>query len=127
MPERIKLSRKKGWRKPPNTTVVARPSVWGNPWRVVDETKIGNGWVVLDPDWMANPQRHFCSSRRVARRLACWFHRRWIITPFGPTFDIERLRGKNLACWCQLDQPCHADTLLEFANRLTSSGRGGGE
>jgi hypothetical protein len=26
------------------------------------------------------------------------------------------LRGKNLACWCRLDQPCHADVLLELAN-----------
>ena len=29
----------------------------------------------------------------------------------------EELRGKNLACWCPLDQPCHADVLLELANR----------
>ena len=29
---------------------------------------------------------------------------------------IEELRGKNLACWCPLDQPCHADVLLELAN-----------
>ncbi len=26
------------------------------------------------------------------------------------------LRGKNLACWCPLDGPCHADVLLEVAN-----------
>ncbi len=26
------------------------------------------------------------------------------------------LKGKNLACWCPLDQPCHADVLLEIAN-----------
>jgi hypothetical protein len=26
------------------------------------------------------------------------------------------LRGKDLACWCPLDQPCHADVLLEIAN-----------
>ena len=35
-------------------------------------------------------------------------------------FWMERasrlLRGKNLACWCPLDQPCHADVLLEMAN-----------
>jgi len=31
--------------------------------------------------------------------------------------DIEQLRGKNLACWCRLDQPCHADVLLDLANR----------
>jgi hypothetical protein len=27
------------------------------------------------------------------------------------------LRGKNLACWCPLDKPCHADVLLELANK----------
>ena len=26
------------------------------------------------------------------------------------------LRGKNLSDWCPLDQPCHADILLEIAN-----------
>jgi len=31
--------------------------------------------------------------------------------------DIATLRGKNLACWCPLDHPCHADVLLELANR----------
>jgi hypothetical protein len=32
--------------------------------------------------------------------------------------DVRRdLRGKNLACWCPLDGPCHADVLLEVANR----------
>lgn len=29
---------------------------------------------------------------------------------------VEELRGKNLACFCPLDQPCHADALLELAN-----------
>ena len=26
------------------------------------------------------------------------------------------LRHKNLACWCPLDKPCHADVLLELVN-----------
>lgn len=30
--------------------------------------------------------------------------------------NLSELRGKNLACWCRLDQPCHADVLLEKAN-----------
>jgi hypothetical protein len=31
--------------------------------------------------------------------------------------DIRReLRGRDLACYCPLDEPCHADVLLEFAN-----------
>jgi hypothetical protein len=41
--------------------------------------------------------------------------------------EIERnpdwlapLRGHDLACWCPLDQPCHADVLLELANAETT-------
>ena len=30
--------------------------------------------------------------------------------------DLAVLKGKNLACWCPLDQPCHADVLLKLAN-----------
>jgi hypothetical protein len=26
------------------------------------------------------------------------------------------LRGHNLACWCAMDGPCHADLLLKIAN-----------
>jgi len=28
----------------------------------------------------------------------------------------KELCGKNISCWCPLDQPCHADVLLELAN-----------
>jgi hypothetical protein len=35
-------------------------------------------------------------------------------------FDMAVLRrdltGRDLACWCPLDRPCHADVLLELAN-----------
>jgi uncharacterized protein DUF4326 len=30
--------------------------------------------------------------------------------------DASELKGKNLACWCSLEQPRHADMLLEIAN-----------
>ena len=30
--------------------------------------------------------------------------------------ELPELRGHDLACWCPLDQPCHADVLLELAN-----------
>jgi hypothetical protein len=39
----------------------------------------------------------------------------------GPTVrerpDLEPLRGHDLACWCDLSVPCHADVLLELANQ----------
>lgn len=31
--------------------------------------------------------------------------------------EVQNLKGKNLACWCPLDKPCHADVLLEIANQ----------
>ena len=39
--------------------------------------------------------------------------------PFNPA-DVYGLRGRVLACWCPLSQPCHADVLLELANGATS-------
>lgn len=30
---------------------------------------------------------------------------------------LPSIKGHNLACWCALDRPCHADVLLEIANR----------
>lgn len=48
-----------------------------------------------------------------------WF--RWYRN-VAPLKDIEELCGKDLACWCPLDQPCHADVLLELAAQ-----RSGGE
>ncbi len=34
----------------------------------------------------------------------------------APLLDVTPLRGKNLACFCSLDDECHADVLLELAN-----------
>ncbi|MFZ5773087.1 MAG: DUF4326 domain-containing protein, partial [Thermodesulfobacteriota bacterium] len=31
--------------------------------------------------------------------------------------NLDDLRGKDLACWCKDGEPCHADVLLEMANR----------
>lgn len=33
----------------------------------------------------------------------------------APMLDVFPLVGKDLACWCLLDQPCHADALLALA------------
>lgn len=34
--------------------------------------------------------------------------------------DVQReLAGRNLACWCRAEDPCHADVLLEIANTPT--------
>jgi hypothetical protein len=50
---------------------------------------------------------------------AAWYRK--MITAWNPTPDkLAELRGKNLACWCPLNKPCHADVLLEIANGVTA-------
>jgi hypothetical protein len=39
MPDRVRLQRAKGGRKPPNTVVVSRPSRFGNPFSMEDATR----------------------------------------------------------------------------------------
>jgi hypothetical protein len=60
---------------------------------------------------------------RNTRPSSCWRFapgcpRRTGIWAKYPTLaEIRReLRGRDLACWCPLDQPCHADVLLEIVN-----------
>ena len=92
-PRRIQLSRKAGWKIPPNTVVVSRPSKWGNPFTLKNNTRV---IAVMRYDTLV--------SGNSASDFPC-------------IADIQReLRGKNLACWCPLDQPCHADVLLRLAN-----------
>lgn len=95
---RVQLSRRKGWRMPANTVNVARPSRWGNPFTLAIARKLHP----KEPDKVL--------ARRVVRAYA--------ITVAGyEHFEkwIAPLRGKNLACWCKLDMPCHADVLLKLA------------
>lgn len=94
-PVRIQRQRTKGWRMPPNTVYVGRGSVWGNPCKAPTSDAVGRAYAVVG-------FRQYCP-------------------PASPLADAARriLRGKNLACWCPLDQLCHADVLLEIANRPT--------
>ena len=101
-PQRIQRKRSKGWRMPAGVVYVGRGSRWGNPFRV--------GTPGPD-DCMV------CGDREEAVLKF-----RGELTTFGGGFlgfrpdDVQALRGKDLACWCPLDQPCHADVLLEIAN-----------
>lgn len=101
-PRRIQLSRKKGWKLPPNTVVVSRPSKWGNPHSI--------GWCPL-------------CGRTHDRQEAVEIHRLEVMANRdAENFQsaISPLRGKNLACWCAANQECHADILLRLANAESS-------
>lgn len=119
-PVRLQLSRRRGFDLQALSLAinglpavnVARPSKWGNPWRVVDCGKYG--WLVQD-----TVRNWYPSSEAVAFRFAVTKYRRWLRTSeFARRhIDLDSLQGKNLACWCAHDsQFCHADVLLELAN-----------
>jgi hypothetical protein len=70
---------------------VARPSRWGNPFKV---------GIDGDAAECVRLYREFCLGE-INRHL----------------IGLGDLRWRNLACWCAPDAPCHADVLLELANR----------
>lgn len=43
-------------------------------------------------------------------------YRAHILERFGQSRVRRELGGRKLACWCELDRPCHADILLALAN-----------
>lgn len=96
-PHRVQMKRVKGWRMPENTVKVDRSTKWGNP------------FVVSKYNTHEKAVAQF--KRAIADYPATGL---WL--DFNPERELRQLRGKNLACWCPLDQPCHADILLEMAN-----------
>lgn len=86
-PQRIQLSRARGWRMPADTRKVDRTTRWGNPFRDAD------------------------------RALAVQKFERWLATqPELIAAAKSELAGRNLACWCSLTGPCHADVWMRVIN-----------
>jgi len=101
MPKRIQRKRTKGWRLPAGAVCVSRPGRWGNPFRV----QACGGGAAEAVSLFRQIFDERCVIPSVAER-------------YPTAEEIQRaLRGKDLACWCPLGQPCHADVLLEIANR----------
>lgn len=96
-PKRIQMSRQRPWRaENPDAVIVARPSRWGNPFKVQDGERAAavakfREFVEMNQGMIAYDQWRLSTIR-------------------------AELAGKDLACWCPLSEPCHADVLLELAN-----------
>jgi len=105
-PVRIQRSRAKGARlTAPNglpIVCVSRPSPWGNPFSAALGTAKAAYKAALRASSVARFRQALSSNDGSL--------------PFTLEQVRSELRGKNLACWCPLDQPCHADVLLEIAN-----------
>lgn len=113
MPIRVQRKRTKGWKMPPNTVSVTRPGIFGNPFLASECREAGYRGTDAE------------ISQRCVDAFRAWLGPSWRINWDGPVSEYARarvlkniptLRGKNLACYCPLDQPCHADVLLEIAN-----------
>lgn len=75
---------------PKDAIYVGRPSKWGNPYLITkDRTR---------EECIAMYEKYIklCTSRKL--------------------LDPIELKGKDLCCWCK-PAPCHADILLELANK----------
>lgn len=118
MPERIQLRRTKGWRIPANTVNCARPGRWGNP-HPVQECGLEVSLALFENTargiWSAAPLAG-ADDETVARAHAQY--RRFLARLGGHPIEAARaeLPGRNLACWCNLEQRCHTDTWLAIAN-----------
>lgn len=100
-PERIQLSRARGWRMPAGAIKVDRSTRWGNPWPVGAEGPLGRtapdaeGAVGLFEQMLRDPEMRAAA---------------------GYPSDLSPLRGRSLACWCRVGDWCHGDALLRAAN-----------
>lgn len=93
--KRIQRKRTRGWRMPPNTIYVGRPSKWGNPFDIHDPLLRG----------LSDAEK---------RQMVVDEYRQHLLK--SPLFLMQAkisLQGHDLACWCPLDQPCHADVLIQ--------------
>jgi hypothetical protein len=104
-PIRIQLSRRKGF----NLQLVSRAA---------------NGLAAINcarPTKHGNPYRVGCDG--TATECVEQYRYEWEMRLRGPVMgmvaraQLDELRGRNLACWCKHGDPCHADVLLELANR----------
>ena len=107
----------RSWRMPPNTMSVARPRMLGNPFPTD---------VYGRDEAIAKFRRWITGNMSASEMSTSSRWDRWSNGPGEPVSLVTvrswarlmmiQARGKNLACWCPLDQPCHADVLLELAN-----------
>jgi hypothetical protein len=133
-PQRVQRKRTKGWRMPEGAVYVGRGSKFGNPFKL-GETQIRIPGID-GREWEHEGRLH-----KTTGQLAAFHHsdysitwhqielasleeiitiyREYVASPWLGKLRTEvqlELAGKDLACWCPLDKPCHADVLLELAN-----------
>ena len=97
-PKRIQRKRTRGWRMPTGALYVGRPTKYGNSFKIGDRDLIDDRPMDADD-------------------VVKYFDWSLCYAPDEMLIEWKReLHGKDLACWCPLDGPCHADVLLRVVN-----------
>lgn len=115
MAKRIQRKRTKGWKMPPNTVYVGRPTLHGNPFQVGMYAKVHSGGFAYLVCWEKKHAAPGFKYMATAQDCVDMFREYMDGSP-GKKKAAAMLRGKDLACWCEVGDPCHADVLLEIAN-----------
>jgi len=126
MPNRIQRQRTAGWRMPPGCVYVGRPSRWGNPFTRFQVSGVHASMYDFSAVPSPVPGRLGCETvlgvcTDYASEIAVTLFRAWVRGwsakwPEHWEAYIAPLVGKDLACWCPLDKPCHAEVLIELAS-----------
>lgn len=125
LPHRIQRRRTRGWKNPPHTKYVGRPSNFGNPFVVGKKFQnlaiyIAITNKILPPDEIRAWYDKGGLLIETPRQAVEWYEKylAWCMkTDALFKWKVERLRGWNLSCFCPLDQVCHVDVLLRVANQ----------
>lgn len=97
---------------PENTVYAGRPGKWGNPFVVGMDGEAARCVELF---------RMLCAGKMcISKSAGSIDAQRDFLAALNE--DLPELVGKDLACWCRLDAPCHVDVLLEVAAGLGADG-----
>lgn len=110
------------------TIYVGRPSMWGNPFKLMGDMiyvnashrrKVFNPWVLYDQ----NGGHTIDDVVKLFSDLMYDLSSHEVEEPICKRFRLMRdrikdLGNKNLSCWCKIGSPCHGDVLLKFVNHF---------
>jgi hypothetical protein len=118
--KRIQCKRTKGWRMPDGAILVARPTKWGNPFRVGEPIERDSElWSYMNFLFKLRGTNMdgFASVTPLMVEDVVDCYQRWLADNPPLFLSVQpELAGHDLACWCKPGTPCHADVLLELAN-----------
>ena len=116
-PVRVQRKRTKGYKMPPNTKSVTRPGKFGNPYKI----GMHNVWDIKDLKTGKSLKNYLIEKNgenkyHDVEDVLLAYRQKISASQAMQRLIKHYLKGKNLACFCPLDKPCHADILLEVAN-----------